>query len=75
MDEDHNEIPDYSQDPHFPNSEEEEKQDSELLEVSEKTFLKENAHKVCPTVCGGKHGVATLYPRGQLPGHLNRMHI
>ena len=33
MDEDPNKIPDYSQDPHFANSEEEEIQDSELLEV------------------------------------------
>ena len=44
MDEDHNKIPDYSQDPHFLNSEEEEIQDSELLEVSEKTFFGRKMH-------------------------------
>ena len=52
MDEDPDETPDLVKDPHFANSDEEEMQDVEHLEVSEKTkfFWRKNAHRVCPTV-------------------------
>ena len=58
-----NKIPDYSQDPHFANSEEEEIQDSELLEILEKTklFLDEKCTQSVPNSVRRK--VRSRYPR------------
>ena len=75
MDKDHNEIPDYNQDPIFPILRKKRYKIQSFWKSQRRLFFKKNAHRVCPTVCGGKGGVATLYPRGQLPGHLNWMHI
>ena len=50
MDKDPDEIPDYSEDPHFANSDEEKMQDAELLEVLERTklFLEEKCTQSVP---------------------------